>query len=316
MTRSFDWKPSDVMRSLAAGRTTAIAAKQEAERDKQAAQAAYVQAQRAQIDKEKALAETRRNRWQQEQFAQAAQQSPALRAAVAQVEQSIQSKSLVYLQYAGAEQGGMMARLRNQLGKRGYSAPGAEKVGVTPSRSELRYFRKDDASAAQELADVLKTWGLSPMAVRYVPGYDDQARVKQFEIWLAQVDSVAIARLLKQLNADTPTERRAAGQTLQDLYTASPEAISQALKLFEADTPGSLTDNGRINLLYFLTRTKPLAWDDTLEKRARALIPRYQARGDVGRLTRAEINRLERLLDAVKAGEATYPTLRMGTEAS
>jgi len=120
------------MRSLAAGRTTAIAAKQEAERDKQAAQAAYVQAQRAQIDKEKALAETRRNRWQQEQFAQAAQQSPALRAAVAQVEQSIQSKSLVYLQYAGAEQGGMMARLRNQLGKRGYSAPGAEKVGVTP----------------------------------------------------------------------------------------------------------------------------------------------------------------------------------------
>jgi len=299
-----------------ADRMAAVAAMQESERDKQAFQAADAQKRRAEVERERALAETRRNRWQQEQFAQAAQQSPALRAAVAQVEQSIQSKSLVYLQYAGAEQGGMMARLRSQLGKRGYSAPGAEKVGVTPSRSELRYFRKDDASAAQELADVLKTWGLAPVAVRYVPGHDDQTRGKQFEIWLAQVDAAAIGRLLTQLNADTPTERRAAGQTLQDLYTASPEAISQAMKLFEADARGELTDNGRINLLYFLTRTKPLAWDDALEKRARELISRYQARDDIGRMTRAEINRLERLLDAVKAGEATYPTLRMGTEAS
>ena len=58
-------------------------------------------------------------------------------------------------------------------------------------------------------------------------------------------------------------------------------------------------------MLYFLTRTAPLAWDAGLETIGRETVARL--RRDAGQQTAAELQRLARLLDAVKAGDPAPP---------
>lgn len=236
--------------------------------------------------------------------------TPDLRAVVQQaqqVEQAMQSKSLVYLQYADASQKEIMARLAAQLGKAGYSTPGSELVRVAPARSDLRYFRKDDADDAATLAELLKRWNFGSLRPVLVKGYGAQLKQRQFEIWLARPDPAEIERLLGQLDASGSDERKAAGQQLQDFYTASPQAIAAALALLRPERIDALSVNGRINLLYFLTRTAPLAWDPAWAAGAREAVERMLARSNVGEQTRAELKRALRLLDAVSAGQAAVP---------
>lgn len=256
---------------------------------------------------EEALAEARRTsnaaKEQTQLYAEVALKAPELRNAIAQAQQEVQSKSLVYLQFADSSQEAMIERLRRQLNKDGYTAPGSEQVKVVPSRLELRYFRKEDADDAAALADLLKRWNLGSLQPRFVQGYATQAKLRQFEIWLTRPDAIQIAQLLQQINAATPEERKAAGQLLQDRYTASPLAIAQTLAVLSPERIDALSPSGLINALYFLTRTSPLAWDLTLEARAKDVVTRIYSRASVGNQTRAELERLTRLLDAVKAME-------------
>lgn len=267
---------------------------------------------------EEALAEARRTsnaaQVQTQLYAEAARKAPALRNAISQAQQAAQSKSLVYLQFADSSQEGLIERLRRQLDKGGYTAPGSEQVKVVPSRSELRYFRKDDADAAAALADQLRRWNFGPLQPRFVQGYATQAELRQFEIWLARPDAPRIDELLQQINAATPDVRKAAGQQLQDRYTASPLAISQTLALLSPERIDALSPSGLINALYFLTRTAPLAWDPDLEARARALAERIRSRASVGEQTSAELERLTRLLDAVKAGDPAPPAANQASK--
>ena len=289
-------------------------ARQEAEAAKAANEHAVEQTRMADEARQKtleALAEARRasvaDREQTQLYAEAARKAPELLNVIAQAQQAAESKSLVYLQFADSSQEGLIERLRRQLDKGGYTTPAPEQVKLVPSRSELRYFRKDDADAAAALADQLRRWNFGPLQPRFVQGYATQVKLRQFEIWLARPDAAQIGQLLQQINAATPEERKAAVQQLQDRYTASPLAIDQTLALLSPERIDALSPSGLINALYFLTRTAPLAWDLALEARARALAERISSRARVGEQTSAELERLTRLLDAVKASDSAPP---------
>jgi len=215
------------------------------------------------------------------------------------------NKSLVYLHFADASQRSTMERLRASLAKTTYSAPGTEQVRVVPSRSELRYFRAADVAAAGDLSKLLDGWNWGSLHLRLVEGYESKSQLRQFEIWLARPDAAEIGRLFQQLNAPSADDRKFAGQRLQDEYTASTLAITEALKHLAAERVSALSPSGRINMLYFLTRTAPLAWDPELETTGRETVARL--RRDAGQQTAAELQRLARLLDAVKAGDAAPP---------
>ena len=222
--------------------------------------------------------------------------------------QVVASKSLVYLQFVDPGQKALAERLRAQLDKESrYRVPGVQQVGAAPSRTELRYFRPEDEPAAGELADLLKEWNFGGIGVRLVKGYESSVQLKQFEIWLAASDPGEIRRLIQSLDAPVKDERLAAGQLLQTRYTASQPAITEALALFRADRIASLSATGRINALYFLSRTAPLAWDAELQTAGRAVVAVLESREAAGvRMgddTRAELGRLIAVLDAAKAGE-------------
>lgn len=216
------------------------------------------------------------------------------------------SQALVYLQFADATQRTGVDQLRQQLERAGYKAPAAELVGQVPARDELRYFRPADEPAAKALAADLARWGLAGLQPRYAPGFAVNAQRQQFELWLARpAAAVELARLVQDLDASDKARRLAAGQALQSRWLASPEAIAAALALFDDSRIETLSENGRINALYYLSRTVITAWTPALAQRGRVALARIAAREKAGvaagQQTRAEIDRLQTLLDAVQA---------------
>ena len=111
-------------------------------------------------------------------------------------------------------------------------------------------------------------WGVSDVRVKFVHGYASQTQIRQFEIWLARPND-DLDRLFQSLISATKDERVAAAQTLQTKYASSPAAIALALGLLAPDRIDALSADGRMNLLYFLTRTAPAAWSPSLELLAR-----------------------------------------------
>lgn len=228
-------------------------------------------------------------------YADATKNTPQVRAAVTR---DVQEKSLIYVQIADASQRAAAERLGDQLRAAGYSAQGIEQVKVAPSTPELRYFRGDDKAEASKIVDQLKGWGFVDVRVRLISGYEEEAKLKQFELWLPAEDASAIETLAAQLDDRSVDARKAAGQALQDSYTASPRAIGAVLQLLESQD--GLSENGRINALYFLSRTAPLAWDDALATRGRVMVARLQKSGGLGSQTAAELARFERVLDTAR----------------
>lgn len=219
--------------------------------------------------------------------------------------------ALVYLQFADAAQRPEVERLRAQLVQAGYKAPGPEQVGQVPSQTELRYFRQVDAKDAQALVAELQRWGLPGVVPRYAPGYAASAQRQQFELWLARPAAGAeLARLVQDLDSPDKARRLAAGQALQTRWLASAEAIAAVLAMFDEGRIASLSETGRLNALYYLTRTVLTAWTPALAQTARAAVARIAAREKagvaVGAQTRAELDRLNAVLDAAQtAGKTT-----------
>lgn len=261
-------------------------------------QADIARAAQAEADRQAQVARraTTSQETQAKVYAQLTQNAPALRA---QIDQALEQEKLVYLQYPQPELKDLALRLKVQLARRGYSSPGAEAVSIAPARSDVRYFRKADADSAAALADLLRRWNFGSFAVRYVKGYEGQ-ELRQMEIWFARQDAGEIEALVQRLNGSDAADRKAAGQVLQDCCTASPTAIGAALSLLESGAGGSLSVEGRINALYFLTRSAPLAWDQALVARGRAVAATVRGGGAD---TQAELRRLQALLDAAAAGQ-------------
>jgi hypothetical protein len=285
----------------------AKSAKEVAEKARHTAKLEAIIAIQARLKAEDALAEARRASSAAEeqtlQYDKAARRTPALRNAIEQAQQAVQSKLLVYLQFADPGQEAMTERLRRQLVKGGYAVAAYEKVSVAPSRLEVRYFRKTDDNDAAVLAERLRHWNFGRVQPRFFQGHATQVKLSQFEIWLPRPDPAEISRLLMQINAATPEDRKAAGQQLQERYTASPRAIAETLMLLRSERIDALSPSGLINALYFLTRTAPLAWDPALVSSGREIAERIRSRASLGDQTKAELERLIRLLDAVEAGE-------------
>jgi|GEM_PF-1936158 len=285
-----------LLAAVAASWLLYLDARHEAARARQAEREAHESQTIAQAKESEARRATDSQKAQTEEIDKALRDKPQLRQAI---EQAVQSKRLVYLQYPDGEQKAMVERIRERLEQSGYSAPGSEKVRAMPSNAELRYFRSEDKEKAVELVEQFARWGLPGVRPAPIKGYEGKLQVRQFELWLTRTDPEELAKLLQQLNAATAEERRAAGQVLQDRYTASPQAIAQALALLRPERIGAFSDSGRVNLLFFLTRTAPLAWDPALAASGRETIAFMRSRENTGEQTRAELLRLQRLLDAV-----------------
>ena len=218
------------------------------------------------------------------------------------------SGPLVYLQYADPALKAPAEQLRLRLQQAGYQAPGTEQTKQAPSCSELRYIRDGDARDAAALAALLRGWGgWGVMPAKQLPKVLSGERASStqrqpLEIWLAPPpDPAELPQLMQRINAATPEERRAAGQALQNRWTCWPAAVRAALDLFAPARIDSLSTEGRINALYFLTRSTPQAWDAAALASGRELVDRVRARGNSGPATLAELERLQKLLDAQTA---------------
>jgi hypothetical protein len=285
-----------------AARKDAVDAEQRARTEASEAAAARARAEDALAEVRRAAAEAK---VQAHAIAEVTRGAPQLRT---KIDEAVTSASLVYVQFADPGQRELADRLRLQLQKSRYQAPGVEKVGTVPSRTELRYFRTADKKAALDLADLLKRWNFGALEPRFVQGYEARAQLQQFEIWLARPDPSEIARRVQSLNAPVKAARSAALEALETQNSASPLAIAETLTLFSADRIDALSPEGRFNALYFLSRTAPLAWEPKLEASGREVVARLEARQklgvSIGDSTRNEIERFLRVLDAAKAGEA------------
>ena len=185
---------------------------------------------------------------------------------------------------------------------------GSERVQSAPNTAQIRYFRKDDEAEARSLAALFKRWGwgdLRPESITDNSGLSQQT--SQFEVWLARPNPTEWARLLKAIDGPVKEDRLRALQALVDSHGASPAAIGAALDMANSAQLESMSAAGRFNLLYYLSHTAPLAWDEARIRSARDTLARVRNRAEVGKDTLEEIARMDRLLAAAARGEAQGP---------
>lgn len=101
-----------------------------------------------------------------------------------------EARPVLYIQYGETADAELAARLRAGLRATGhFIVPPAERVGAArmPAVSELRYFRADDAAAAQRVAAELATLGITAQPVS-LAGRPLAANAKPgtLELWLAR----------------------------------------------------------------------------------------------------------------------------------
>lgn len=235
--------------------------------------------------------------------------APSARPAPATAEGPAIDGPLVYLQFADPALSEPARQLRTQLTGAGYQVPTAEKTPQAPACPEVRYIRDADAGNARALATRLRSAGWGAMPAKQIPKVvsGDRAASAQrqpLEVWLARPDAAELPQLMRSINAATPEERRTAGQALQNRWTCWPAAINAALDLFAREHIEALSTEGRINALYFLTRSAPMAWEAAAVARGRDVVERVRARGYAGPATLAELDRLQKLLNDVAGGKS------------
>lgn len=110
--------------------------------------------------------------------------------AQAQPGAAAEPRPVVYIQYGEAPEAELAARLRTGLRAAGqFIVPPPERVGEArmPASAELRYFRAEDAAAAQRVAAELATLGINARPVS-LAGKPVAANAKPgtIELWLAR----------------------------------------------------------------------------------------------------------------------------------
>lgn len=75
-------------------------------------------------------------------------------------------------------------KLARQLAQGGISVSGVKQVERGPRIIDLRYFRPQEKKEANEIANRLKRFDIRIAEVKYIKGYEDTARDRQYELWL------------------------------------------------------------------------------------------------------------------------------------
>lgn len=119
---------------------------------------------------------------------------------------------------------------------------------------------------------------------------------------VAAITAEPIAELVAQMNADTPESRKRAVAELVRRYASSSQAITIALRTYDADAIALLSPSAVINGLYFLANTEPGAWSAAQVTQARQTIARIEGRGP-GAQTKAALTQLRTRLAQVPARE-------------
>ena len=100
------------------------------------------------------------------------------------------TNGLVYVQIVRDALRPFADKLVAGLAKAGYAAPGTQRI-TGKYRTEVRFFHAEDKDHASALAthatDLLREAG-HPVALKpvFVDGYDTSAKLRQFEIWIAE----------------------------------------------------------------------------------------------------------------------------------
>src|SRR5215469_6750964 len=93
----------------------------------------------------------------------------------------------IYLQILTDGDRDFARRMAQELRVAKYVVVGIENVphAVKPLQTEVRYYKKDDTAEAQDIANVLKRAGASPVRTIYLQRYENSAAVrpKHYEVW-------------------------------------------------------------------------------------------------------------------------------------
>ena len=202
----------------------------------------------------------------------------------------------VYIQVRSQAEAARAREISGGLQNAGFLVPRPEILDTGPSVTEVRYFRAAEKPSADRILRVLHDAGDRSAGVRYVTGFEDSARVpaNQFEVWLAPAD--VLRTLVRQLDDRSEDTRKAAGGRLAREHRANPEAIRLVLDTLSESNVRSLTDNGRINALYFLNRSDLKAWTDAEKKLGRRVVERLRSKDGgvaIGPQTGQELKDLE-----------------------
>jgi hypothetical protein len=213
------------------------------------------------------------------------------------VRSSVAVRPRVYIQVRSRAEAAKLDALRRALVQAGFDVPREQVLDTGPSANELRYFRTGDRAEAEKAVQAARQAGVPSVRLSYVPGFEDSKSIRDnhLELWLAPAG--ALHALVKQLDHELEDMRKAAGARLAREHRANPEAVALVLHTL---SESSLTANGRINALYFLTRTDPAAWTDEHKQAAKDVIGRIRGREQrglaVGAQTAEELKRLEQRL--------------------
>ena len=210
------------------------------------------------------------------------------------------AKPRIYIQIRNRAEASRLGKIKSALVSAGFPVPPEQVLDTGPSANELRYFRRDDRGVAEEAQRALTKAGVTPTKVSYVPGLEGSrgTRRNHLELWLAPAD--ALQTLVRQLDHASEDVRKAAGARLARDHRANPAAISLVLETLSEKSLASLTANGRINALFFLTRSDASAWTPDHKSLAVAAIDRIRGAGQgavaVGRQTSDQLTALEQKL--------------------
>jgi hypothetical protein len=282
----------------------ALEAERVAKRERSEARASEAVALRAKAEAEEAVVRARR--WADQRDEAQSRLDEAIRV-VPGLAKAIDARppgqAIVYLQTPAGQGRDQALALQKQLQQAGYQAPGIESVSVSPRAFELRYFREEEKSAAQKLAEEIRLWKLGEPRVVLVRGFETRSRLQQFEVWFPLIAGSAadtLVTLIGQIDSAAADERKAALAILVRDYRTSASAVAQVVALYAADRVNALSPNGRVNGLYFLASTSPEAWSRDSVRAARDALTRVSQAG-AGPDTRAQLEKLGALLDSVKA---------------
>ncbi|MHA6248903.1 hypothetical protein ACXYMU_13250 [Pontibacter sp. CAU 1760] len=117
---------------------------------------------------------------------------------------------------------------------------------------------------------------------------------------IAAIQNEPITMLVSQMNANTAQVRKSAVATLVRDYGASPQAITNTLRMYDARNINSLSPSAIINGLVYLSTTEPAAWDKQQLQTGRQVAATIEARKP-GSQTRAVLMSFNSFLQKVEA---------------